>query len=194
MKDAAKLVVSGGAGLAAGFLVGRASVPPFTDETIQTYYFLQLHPKIREFLQKVKVVVHGQTDFERTVDFGVYSHLFYAGYRPAYDTYLAKVGIEDRDAPNMDDGWTDIDLPIFWGIAPNQGGVAYPIIFVDTALSGNSAKDLWLYTQGAWRRVLYYSVATGMRFLSPTGPMTSVGYIEFDIENDTCYHPTGLYG
>jgi hypothetical protein len=59
-------------------------------------------------------------------------------------------------------------------------------------MSGAYTKELYIFSRGQWHRVLYYSIPTGLRFYGPEGPMTSVGYIEYDPETDRIYHPVGI--
>ena len=147
-------------------------------------------PEIADFLRRVKVRIHGATVYERTPD--VYSGDRYVKLFHAQKG-MALVGVEDIDEGLEPDGWTDVLLPVFYGVAPNQGGVGYPIIFVDAAMSGAYTKELYIYSQGGWRRILHYSVSGGLRFYGPDGPMTSVGYIEYDPKTDRIYHPVDVY-
>jgi hypothetical protein len=141
-------------------------------------------PEILEFLKRVKVRVYGKSVFDRFINLeDKYVKLFYV------QKGMALVGVEDLDEGCEPDGWTDCLLPIFYGVAPNRGNVDYPIIFVDAAMSGAYTKELYLYSGGVWRRILYYSVKTGLRFNSPDGALTSVGYIEYDLKRDVIYHP-----
>jgi hypothetical protein len=166
-------------GFAAGLAVasvGRATAAPAVNR------------EIAECLKKCKIVIHGQTVFERRpADFADrYVRVFHA--QPG----MALIGVEDLDPGSKPDGWTDVLLPCFWSVAPNRGGVDYPILFVDTAMSGSYTKELFWLVGGQWRRLFYYSTATGMRVLSPDGPMTSVGYIEYDLAKDRVYSPAGV--
>jgi hypothetical protein len=154
----------------------------------------QIDPKILEFTKRIKVKIYGRTTYERTVDFtSRYVKLFHAqkGGGTGINS-MCLIGVEDIDEGVEPDGWTDVLLPIFYSVAPNQGGVNYPIIFIDAAFSGAYAKELYIFSRGNWHRVFYYSPATGLRVYGPDGPMGSVGYIEYDPEVDMIYSPSGI--
>ena len=179
-REAASIALSALLGFAGGFaLTGMAGHRTPCKEILETW-------------KKIKIRIYGESGiYERSPGnlSDRYVHLFYV--MPTLD--MALLGVEDLDPGRNPDGWTDVLLPTFYSIAPNRGNVTdRPIIFIDTAMSGGYTKELLIYTQGKWVRLLHYSVEKGMRFYGPDGPMTSVGYIEYDPLLDKVYHPVGI--
>jgi len=149
-----------------------SSLPQEVIRKLPIYYY--------SFLSKFKFVIHGQTTFERIIKFNDrYTHLFHTEMHS--DGFsMALIGVEDRDEGMQPDGWTDILLPVFRDKNALNGCNLKDeyLFYVDLALSGAYAKEVWFKLKSGWRKLFDYSVSGGLR-VSDTGQMVSVGYVEY---------------
>jgi len=144
-----------------------------------------------DFLGKIKIVIYGQTRFERTIDFtSPYVRLFHAQDCGSGNS-MVLIGVEDRDPGLVPDGWTDILLPIFYTKgAPNHCNILDDYLFyVDMSMSGAYKKELWFHSGGKWKKLYRYSVQEGGLFIGDTNVKVSVGYIEYYPKEDTVCFP-----